>query len=83
MPLLNYQCSSCKKGVSKFYKTSKDAPSALACECGGESKRKLSAPGSASVVTIDNGVMSRAVDVNLEVIASNLENSTKDFREKD
>jgi hypothetical protein len=68
--------------VSKFYRQAKDAPVKLACVCGKEYKKQLSAPTSKSVLVIDNGVQSRQVEVNLDTIASNEENSTKDFREK-
>lgn len=60
----------------------KDAPSCLICECGNEYKKQLSAPSSKSVITIDNGVQAKSVEVNLDTIKSNEENSTKDFREK-
>jgi hypothetical protein len=69
--------------VSKFYRVAKDAPVELACVCGGEYKKQLSAPSSKSVIVIDNGVQSRQVEVNLDTIASNEENSTRDFREKE
>lgn len=81
MPLLSYLCS-CGKSVSKFYRVAKDAPVELACVCGSEYKRQLSAPSSKSVITIDNGVQAKSVEVNLDTINSNQENSTKDFREK-
>jgi hypothetical protein len=79
MPLISYLCS-CKKGASKFFR--KEVPSSIPCECGLEMKRQLSSPSNTSVITIDNGVMAKAVEVNLETIKSNEENSTKDFREK-
>jgi hypothetical protein len=79
MPLISYLCS-CKKGTSKFFR--KEAPSSIPCECGLEMKRQLSAPSNKSVLTIDNGVMAKSVEVNLDTIKSNEENSTKDFREK-
>jgi hypothetical protein len=81
MPLLYYLCS-CGKNVSKFYRIAKDAPIGLACVCGAEYKKQLSAPSSKSIITIDNGVQAKSVEVNLATIESNQENSTKDFREK-
>lgn len=81
MPLLYYLCS-CGLHVSKFYRIAKEAPIGLTCVCGGEYKKQLSAPSSKSVITIDNGVQAKSVEVNLETIASNEENSTRDFREK-
>lgn len=81
MPLLYYACS-CGKNKSKFYRLAKDAPAGFICECGKEYKKQLSAPSSKSVITIDNGVQAKSVEVNLDTIKSNEENSTKDFREK-
>jgi len=81
MPLLYYLCC-CGKHVSKFYRQAASAPGGFACECGKEYKKQLSAPSSKSVITIDNGVQAKSVEVNLDTIKSNEENSTKDFREK-
>jgi hypothetical protein len=58
------------------------APSGFICECGLEMKKQLSAPSNSSKVVVDNGVQSRAVEVDLAVVADNETNSTKDFREK-
>ena len=81
MPLLHYLCS-CGLQVSKFYRNAKEAPVKLICVCGGEYKRQLAAPSSKSTIVIDNGIQAKSVEVNLETIKSNEENSTRDFREK-
>ena len=81
MPLLYYLCS-CGLHTSKFYRNAKEAPVGLICVCGSEYKKQLSAPSSKSVLTIDNGVQAKSVEVNLDTIESNQVNSTKDFREK-
>ncbi len=81
MPLLYYLCS-CGKNISKFYRVVKDAPPCIICECGNEYKKQLSSPSRQSVLTIDNGVQAKSVEVNLDTIKSNEENSTRDFREK-
>jgi hypothetical protein len=81
MPLIHYLCE-CGKFKSKFYRVSKDAPRNFGCECGKEYKKQLSAPSSASKIVVDNGVQAKAVEVDLNIIQSNQENSTKDFREK-
>lgn len=78
MPLIRYNCS-CKKNISKFFRAVRDVPPVLLCECGLEAKRQFSSPNTANIVTIDNGVMAKALDINLEVIKSNEEDSTKDF----
>jgi hypothetical protein len=82
MPLIHYLCK-CKKAQSKFYRIGKDAPSGLDCACGETMKKQLSSPSSTSVLTVDNGHQSKSVEVNLEVIKSNEENSVRDFREKE
>lgn len=69
--------------MSKFYRLSKDALPVIICECGNELKKQLSAPSQASKFVVDNGLMAKSVEVDLEVIKSNEENSTKDFRIKD
>lgn len=81
MPLISYLCK-CGKTQSKFFRMSKDALISLPCGCGGEFKKQLSAPSNASKIVVDNGVMAKSVEVDLEIIKSNEENSTKDFREK-
>lgn len=81
MPLFYYLCS-CKKNQSKFFRQAKEAPGVLPCECGKEYKKQLSAPSNASKLVMDNGVQAKAVEVDLNIIESNIENSTKDFREK-
>lgn len=81
MPLLFYLCD-CGNKTSKFYRQAKMAPVEFACSCGKEYKKQLSAPSSKSVISIDNGVQAKAVEVNLDTIKSNEENSVKDFREK-
>lgn len=80
MPLISYLCS-CKKNKSKFFRSIKEAPSILVCECGLDMKKQLSAPNTSSVITIDNGLMAKSLDINLEVICSNEKDSLKNFSE--
>ena len=54
----------------------------LPCVCGGEFKKQLSAPTNSSKIVVDNGVQAKATEVDLNVVQSNIENSTRDFREK-
>jgi len=82
MPLIYYACN-CGKSVSKFFRTAKESPSAIACMCGLEYKKQLSVPSSASKIVIDNGFMAKSVEVDLSIIDSNEKNSTKDFTKKD
>jgi len=81
MPLIHYLCG-CNHSVKKFHRQVTDIPACVVCEkCGKQAKKMLSAPSSASKITVDNGVQARAVEINLEVIESNKERSTKDYRE--
>lgn len=82
MPIIAYACED-KHVSKKYHRQAKEAPVSLTCECGKVSKRQLSMPSSASKVTIDNGFQSRAVEVNMDVIESNKERSTKDYTKED
>ena len=82
MPLIRYACD-CGFSTNKFFKRGGDAPKSLACEkCPNELKKKLSGPSLASKITIDNGVQGRAIEIQMDVIEANKENSKKNFREK-
>ena len=81
MPLIFYLCS-CGLSSSKFFRVAPKAPSGISCKCGLEMKKQLKGPSNNSTVIVDNGVQSRAVEVDLAVVADNELNSTKDFREK-
>jgi hypothetical protein len=80
MPIVVYNCS-CGIANKKFYRAVKDISLSFTCKCGIESKRSLSAPSSASVVIMDNGVQAKQVEVNLEVVEDIRNRSTKDFKE--
>jgi len=81
MPLIFYLCG-CGKSKSKFFRIAKEAPTSFQCDCGADFKKQLSAPSNASKITVDNGVQGRAVEVDLNIIQSNLDNSMKDFSEE-
>jgi hypothetical protein len=78
MPLIKYICS-CKKTISKFFRGADNVPPIFLCVCGLEAKRQLGSPSASSIVTIDNGLMAKSLDVNLEIVENNEGNSTKDF----
>ena len=83
MPLINYICE-CKNSEKKFFRRAKDAPAFFVCKkCGLNAKKSLSSPSSSSIVSIDNGVQAKSVEVNLEVVALNEERSTKDYTTED
>jgi hypothetical protein len=81
MPIIAYTCE-CGLVMKKFYRKAKEVPSCKICTgCGKESKRSLSAPNSTSITVVDNGVQARSTEVNLEIVESIKDRSTKDFRE--
>jgi len=82
MPIIVYNCE-CGKTLKKFFRKVGEIPTFAICECGKYAKRGLSGPAFGSKVVMDNGAQSRSVDVCLETIKSNEENSTKDFSKKD
>ena len=80
MPIIHYLCE-CSFLQAKFFRTPKEIPSIFPCtNCQKSAKRILKAPASTSVVTVDNGVQARKVDVNLDIVESIQERSTKDFK---
>lgn len=82
MPLIHYLCE-CDYSATKFFRQPKEAPKTFICpKCGKEQKKQLSAPNSKSIVVVDNGIQSRAVEVNLELVKDIEERSTKDFKDK-
>jgi len=82
MPLIAYSCN-CKNLIKKFYRQAKIAPAYFLCEkCGLNMKKMLSAPSSSSIVVIDNGIQSKSVEINMEIIEANMERSTKNHKEE-
>lgn len=61
----------------------KDAPVSFLCpKCNySQMKKQLSSPSSGSKVTVDNGVMARAVEIVPDIIEINQKRSEKDYRE--
>lgn len=67
MPLIRYICTKCANSFTSFQ--GKAVSSEVPCKkCGERSTRTLSAPSSASKITIDNGVQPRAVEVNPDIM---------------
>lgn len=82
MPIIVYTCE-CKNQIKKFHRQPKDAPSLVTCpSCSGNAKRSLSAPALKATVTIDNGHMSRSIEVDPNIIAINEERSKKDYTQE-
>lgn len=83
MPII---CYACENGhyTKKFVRKPKDAPVTFPCPaCEKPVERKLSAPSTASIVIVDNGVQAKAVEVNLDMVEKIREQSTKDFTTKE
>jgi hypothetical protein len=83
MPLIVYAC---KAGhiTKKLTRQAKDAPASFPCpaeDCYHEAKKQLSAPNSASKISIDNGVQARAVEINPDIVEINKARSEKNYRE--
>lgn len=82
MPLINYQCD-CGKVFKKYIKSAKDAPSIFKCECGLDAQKVFGATSSSYKITIDNGLMSRAIEVDPNITEINDERSSVDRTEED
>lgn len=68
MPRVLYFCSKCNVSDKKNYRLSKDILNKIQCECGGELVRQLSSPTQRSKMVIDNGVQSKAVELDREIV---------------
>ena len=76
----------CENGhlVKKFIRQASQAPVSFICvTCKCDMKKQLRAPNSQSVITVDNGVQAKAVEVNLELVEAIKDQSTKDFTTKE
>lgn len=80
MPLIAYQCE-CGIATKKFVRSAKDAPASLICKCEKTMKKLLSAPSSASKISVDNGFQARAVEITPNILEINEERSNKNLRE--
>lgn len=82
MPLINYSCE-CGKSISKFFRDPKDAIISIPCKCGKELKKSLKAPNTSSIITVDNGIQAKKVEVNMELVEDIKNRSTKNFNRDD
>lgn len=68
MPRINYKCT-CGHEKKKFFSTAKKVTDAIECEeCGAEMKRTLSGPTQRSKMVVDNGVQSKATELDREIV---------------
>ena len=82
MPLIAYLCE-CKNSQIKYHRQVKDVPAFIICDkCGMNAKKCLSSPSSSSKITIDNGLMTKSIEVDPDIIAINKARSEKDYREE-
>ena len=82
MPLLNYVCD-CGEVTKKYFKAVKDSPSVVKCICGLEARKGFGTTSSSYKITIDNGLQSRAVTVDPNIIEINDARSAKDYSQED
>lgn len=82
MPLIAYACK-CGNTDKKFTRQAKSAPVSFLCpKCNiDQMTKQLSSPSSSSKITIDNGVMARAVEIVPDIIEINKARSEKDYTE--
>lgn len=82
MPLINYVCI-CGEIQKKYLKSAKDALPAIKCKCGLEAKKAFGAISSSHKIVIDNGLMSRRLEIDPNIQEINDERSAKDYTEED
>jgi hypothetical protein len=79
---MNYSCD-CGEIQKKYFKTAKDAPPAVKCKCGLESRKTFGAISSSHLTVIDNGISARRLEINPEIMEINDARSAKDYTEED
>jgi hypothetical protein len=82
MPLINYVCAGCDVVLKKYFKTAKETPSAVKCECGADAKKAFGAVSCSHKVTIDNGLVARRVEIDPNIMQINDERSQADYSEE-
>ncbi len=80
MPLISYECS-CGEMLKKYFKSAKDATPIAKCKCGLEAKKGFGTTSSSHKITIDNGLMSKRVEVDPNIMEINDERARKDYSE--
>lgn len=83
MPLISYLCS-CGELLKKYVKSAKDVPVSHICsKCGLEARKCFGTTSSSVKITIDNGLMARAIEVDPNITEINDERSARDYSEED
>ena len=81
MPLINYVCS-CGETFKKYLKSAKDALPTVKCKCGLEAKKSFGATSSSHKITIDNGLMTKRLEVDPNIMEINDERASRDYSEE-
>ena len=80
MPLMNFVCG-CGEVQKKYFKTAKDAPSVVKCKCGLEARKGFGVTSSSHLITIDNGLMAKKIEVSPDINEINDERASRDYSE--
>ncbi len=82
MPLINYSCD-CGEVFKKYLKSAKDALPSVKCKCGLEARKSFGATSSSHLTVIDNGLMSRRLEIDPNIMEINDERSNRDYTEEE
>lgn len=82
MPLIAYPCN-CGLVTKKYVKAAKDAAAFTTCSCGNEAKRGFGTTSSNHLITIDNGLMAKKIEISPDIMEINDERSSRDYSEED
>jgi hypothetical protein len=82
MPLINYSCD-CGEVLKKYFKSAKNAPAFVKCKCGLEARKSFGATSSSHLTVIDNGLMSRRLEIDPNIMEINDERSNRDYTEEE
>lgn len=78
MPRVQYKCQ-CSYSKKKFYNLLADIQNTIKCDkCELDMTRILGSPASKNVIVIDNGLMTRSIEIDENVLENAEERSTKD-----
>jgi len=83
MPLISYLCI-CGEFFKKYLKSAKESPASITCsKCGLEAKKSFGTTSSSVKITIDNGLMARAIEVDPNITEINDDRASRDYSEED
>lgn len=82
MPRILYSCSKCSLMKKKFYKPFSEISQEIQCECGGKLIRQLSSPTQRSKITVDNGVQTKAVELDRNIVEQIEDRDKQDLKKR-